>query len=368
MERKEKIKVLLVASEYAPGMIPFATTIINTLSQDKRFDVHCVCVNSIKNTYSNLIIEKGHPVYVEYPKHKFCKLLYKIWPVKIIQAIEQKSKDFQPDIVHFLTGDFTLASYIKLRKNTNLYYTVHDLHPHEVKLNNLLEKIIFKDVVWGYRKCRESIDNLTTSSLIQLEELKSIYKNKNCVYTPFPTLVTTAIQKGDTLPIELNNVSDYILFFGSVNSYKGVDLLIEAFENSKISETTKLVIAGKGLDYKIHSKNIIRLNRYIDDGEIAVLFRKAKFVVYPYISATMSGVLSLAYYFNKLVLASDIPFFKENATPNITFFKNGDIGDLQLKLEDMVLNTETFQIDMTSYDRLYSVKALADSYWNLYNS
>lgn len=361
-------KILLVASEFAPGMIPFAATIINTLAKDKRFEIHCICVNSKDKSYRGIIEKQAHPIHIEYPGSKVVKMLYKIWPFRVITEIDNFMKDYNPDIVHFLTGDFTLASYIRLHKNANMYYTVHDLHPHEVRLNSILEKIIFKDVVWGYRKCRESIDNLTTSSLCQLEELKCSYNNKKCLYTSFPTLVTTSIQNGNAQPIELQNESDYVLFFGSVNSYKGVDLLIKAFEKSKISETTKLVIAGKGIDYKIRSKNVIRLNRYIDDDEIAILFRKAKFIVYPYISATMSGVLSLAYYFNKLVLASDISFFKENATQNVTFFKNGDIGDLQLKLEDMVINTGTYLIDTTSYNRLYSAKALADSYWNLYNS
>lgn len=361
-------KVLFIASEYASGMIPFAVTVINTLSQDKRFNIRCICVNSNKHTYRGLIKESAQPIFIEYPKSKIKKMFYKIWPFKIIQAIRRLSNDYQPDVIHFLTGDFTLALFVANNVNDKFYYTVHDLHPHQVQTTSLIDKLIFKDIIWGYEKCRNSIAHLTTSSLVQLDELKQLYKNKTCIYTPFPTLVTPAIQNGTNHPIELQNISDYILFFGSVNSYKGVDLLIEAFENSKVSEKIKLVIAGKGLDYKIHSKNIIRLNRYIDDDEVAVLFRKAKFIVYPYISATMSGVLSLAYYFNKIVLASDIPFFKENATQNVTFFKNGNIGDLQLKLEDMVLNTITYKIDITSYDRLYGTKALADSYWNLYNS
>lgn len=37
-----------------------------------------------------------------------------------------------PDVVHFLTGDPTLVSYIKFRKNAKMYYTVHDLYSHEI--------------------------------------------------------------------------------------------------------------------------------------------------------------------------------------------------------------------------------------------
>lgn len=360
-------KVLFVASEFAPGMIPFAATVINTLAEDERFEVHAICVNSGKYGYNGLISKNANPKFVDYPQNKVSKLIYKFWPFHIINAIEKARKTLKPDVVHFLTGDFTLASYVILKHDDTFYYTVHDLHPHEVKTSSLLDAIIFKDIIWGYRKCRESISNLTTSSWSQLMELQKIYQGKKCKYTSFPTLVTQEIQNGKKVPIELNGIDDYILFFGSVNEYKGVNLLIEAFEKSKLSDITKLVIAGKGLDYNIHSKNVIRLNRFVDDDEVASLFERACIVVYPYISATMSGVLSIAYYFNKLILASDIPFFKDNATESVTFFKAGDVEDLQLRMENMMTYRESYQLDKTSYSRIYSALALADSYWNLYN-
>lgn len=359
-------KILCIASEPAPGMIPFAATVINTLAEDERFDVYAICVNSQSHGYSYVISQKAHPFFIDYPKSKVAKLVYKFWPFKIIKAIEKVRKELKPDVVHFLTGDFTLALYIMLKHDDTFYYTVHDLHPHEVKITSLFEKLIFKAIVWGYRQCREFISNLTTSSLSQLKELQKIYPQKKCKYTPFPTLVTQEIQNGKKVPIELNDIEDYILFFGSVNEYKGVNLLIEAFEKSRLSDNTKLVIAGKGLDYNIHSKNVIRLNRFVDDEEVAYLFRRASLVVYPYISATMSGVLSIAYYFNKLILASDIPFFKDNATDSVSFFKAGDVMDLQLKMEEMIAHKERYQPDETSYNRIYSTLALADSYWNLY--
>lgn len=366
MESILRKKILFIASEFAPGMIPFAATIINTLARDERFDVHSVCINSMSKSYLGLIDENAHPTFIEYPRSKVVKLIYKFWPFRVIEEINKIRKEYKPDVVHFLTGDFTLASYVRCYHDATMYYTVHDLHPHEVKLNTLLEKIIFKDVVWGYRVCRESIDNLTTSSLTQLQELKMLYGCKKCEYTPFPTLVVPSIMQGTKVPEEIKHIDDYILFFGSVNSYKGVDLLIRAFESFPRNKKYKMVIAGKGQEYPTKSSDIIKINRFIEDDEIAQLFKRAKFVVYPYISATMSGVLSLAYYFNKLVLASDIPFLKEYATSNVSFFRAGDINDLRNQLEDMLENTDSYHIDKTSYERLFGEKALSDAYWKFY--
>ena len=58
-------KILFVASEYAPGMIPFAVSIINTLAKDVRFEVHCVCVNSRNKSYRGLVDKQAHPTNIQ---------------------------------------------------------------------------------------------------------------------------------------------------------------------------------------------------------------------------------------------------------------------------------------------------------------
>ena len=151
-------------------------------------------------------------------------------------------------------------------------------------------------------------------------------------------MITQQIQEGNKKVIELLNENNYILFFGTVDEYKGVDLLIHAYINSKSLNGIKLVIAGKGLTFGNvvnRNKNIIRINRFIDDSEVKDLFSKALFVVYPYRSATMSGVLSIAYYFKKRVLLSKIPFFLENATSISSFFEASNELDLQKQMELM---------------------------------
>ena len=49
--------------------------------------------------------------------------------------------------------------------------------------------------------------------------------------------------------------------------------------------------------------------RFIKDSEVRDLFSRAAVVVYPYISATQSGVTSIASYFDKPMVLSDLPFW-----------------------------------------------------------
>ena len=68
------------------------------------------------------------------------------------------------------------------------------------------------------------------------------------------------------MPLEVSGLKEYILFFGTVDKYKGVDLLVDAYCNLTC-KSLKLVIAGRGFDIETHNENIIRINRFIEDEE-----------------------------------------------------------------------------------------------------
>ena len=116
-----KTKILFIASEFAPGMIPFASKIITTLNCDKHFDVYAIAVTSGKKTYNEILknFDNTHLMQIEYPQSKILKLIYKLYPFSIIRGINKVVKKQQPDVIHLLTGDFTLAPYILTHRVNN---------------------------------------------------------------------------------------------------------------------------------------------------------------------------------------------------------------------------------------------------------
>lgn len=373
----KKIKVLIVAADPAAGMVPFVATIANTLAVNGRFEIYALVVDEERMSYSDKLNKNIKVKAINKPNSPLGKLLFKIYPIKLYHLLEQEISNIKPDIVHFMVGEYLFANHItKIKAKNTLCLTVHDLHPHERSNQPLKDDLIYKEIIYrGYKKCERYIPTLTTSSKSQCRELKVLYPQKNIVFTHFPSLVTEQIKHGTAKVKELSDIKKYILFFGSVDKYKGVDLLISAFCLLENNDDMKLVIAGKGQDYDTNgNKNIIRLNRFIEDEEVGDLFRRASLVVYPYISATMSGVLSIAYYFRKQVLLSDVQFFKENAVPSCTFFHTGDSDDLKNKLQDLLkkqdkIFTEDFYSDMHSdkiitddYSRLYTL--IIENYFN----
>ena len=131
-----------------------------------------------------------------------------------------------------------------------------------------------------------------------------------------------------------------------------------------------LVIAGSRDIYfqrrpQDEQQRVVFINRFIDDSELRDLFGRAAVVVYPYISATQSGVASIASYFGKPMVLSDLPFFKQtcDGCDGIHFFAGGDSQALADAIGHAV--NEGPVSTRPLYDREYSPQALRSTLDNI---
>ena len=110
-----------------------------------------------------------------------------------------------------------------------------------------------------------------------------------------------------------------ILFFGLIREYKGLDILLEAFNG--LPEDFQLIIAGEcygsfdryqAIIDASPAKNRIHLfRRYIVDSEVKDYFSVADATVLPYRSATQSGVSSISYHFDVPMIVTDVGGLRE---------------------------------------------------------
>lgn len=365
---KQPIKVLLVSTGSSSGMVPFVASIVNTLSQSKNFEVYTILMVGKTNPYLTSLNSLDNVTFLNHPQDAFNKFLYKFWPLSLIREINAITKNHGAKIVHLLTNDELLSSYVRYTyKKFEYVFTIHDLVNHETDMKRPLKEKLLRSYWKTLRKrMLPCINNYTTSSLEQYNNFKQSNIGKSITYTHFPTLVTNEMVNGNDEVEELKGMYDYILFFGFVDKYKGVNTLIEAFETAKLTDSAHLVIAGKGINYPCKSNNIIRINRFIKNTEIKDLFAKARVVVYPYSSITMSGVQSIASYFNKKTILSDLPYFREHADDNTQFFPANDTKKLTILLENEYKNP--LIVVRSNYDSIFSDKTLAEDYYRLYSS
>lgn len=224
------------------------------------------------------------------------------------------------------------------------------------------------------REAIEEANYMVTNSRAQYSELKETYPQRKIFFHEFPSLVTPVLASGNIVPKELKGISrPYILFFGRIEEYKGISLLYKAFTESSLTAKYNLVIAGSGTIAFSRSEkdHVIFINRYIKDEEVKFLYENASCVVYPYISATQSGVLSLAYYFGTPVLASDVDYFKSiiEASGAGRLFEKGDIKDLKLKLQNILLSQDRNELiakEKAYYSKFYDGEAIRKELLTIY--
>ena len=110
-----------------------------------------------------------------------------------------------------------------------------------------------------------------------------------------------------------------ILFFGLIREYKGLDILLEAFD--RLGPDYQLIIAGepygsfekyaKAIESSPGRDRIHVFGHYIKDSEVSGYFSAADVAVLPYRSATQSGISSIAYHFELPMIVSDVGGLKE---------------------------------------------------------
>ena len=109
----------------------------------------------------------------------------------------------------------------------------------------------------------------------------------------------------------------YMLFFGLVRAYKGLDLLLDAFAQIKDQlPSLQLIIAGEFYEHedkyrsqiaanKLSDRVVLR-NEFIPDADLRKYFGAADLIVQPYKSATQSGVTQVAFHFEKPMLVTNV--------------------------------------------------------------
>jgi glycosyltransferase involved in cell wall biosynthesis len=206
-----------------------------------------------------------------------------------------------------------LGTIIRFAKNkkTKFIGLIDNVSPHESRIGDKKLSAYF------YKK----LDGFLVMAKGGIQELKDKFNVlKPIEYSPHPLfdIYGEPIDKiAASNALGLDPELHYILSFGLIRKYKGLDLLLKAFQTfSDTHPNHRLIIAGECYDnwedyatiineLKLNEK-VIRFDSFIADQDVKYYFSVADFLALTYKSATQSGVTQIAYSMELPILVTNV--------------------------------------------------------------
>lgn len=252
------------------------------------------------------------------------QLLFSIKLIRKINAVK-------PDVIYseyFADPFITVCALVMLPKS-KVIYAIHDVVPHtnfQGYFESLFENLLRRHFTF--------FQIFSKSQKILFDKL---HLGKTSFYIPL--VVKDFGPSKITVPSK--NITKF-LFFGNIAEYKGLDLLIKAFESllSEGVDNISLTIAGKG-EFWDSCKSLIKNEKYynlnidfIPNSAIPDLFCSHHFLVLPYIDVTQSGPQMIALNYSLPVVASNYDGFRDYIDDKQTgfLFTPKSVDDLKDKL------------------------------------
>jgi len=288
------------------------------------------------------------------------------------------------DIVHIQGHSYLFFLFVPLLKlqRKPIYWTIHDVdfRPTNSGLRGKLETLQVK-LLCQNKMLSKHVDFIIVHGSKLRDKLISngISKDKICVMPHFDYGYLLSLNSGKNV----DNTDGYVLFFGKIKPYKGLDILIKAARivRKKLGNKFSVVIAGKGslayCDTLLSTEDLEYIyvqNRFIPEVEIPRLFKGARFLVLPYTDASQSGVVSLAYTFSKPVIVSNVGSIPEYVDHGVTgfTFETGDTDQLANYMTKLIEdNNLCNEMGKNAYKKILNEMSLdrcCDIINGLYNS
>lgn len=198
---------------------------------------------------------------------------------------------------------------VRRKRRTKVIALVDNLIPHERRPGDR----IFTRYFIG------SVDAFLVMSRAVGEDVRRFTTSKPLAFSPHPVYDNYGAQAQRSEALAKIGLPEgrYLLFFGFIREYKGLDLLLRALADERVRQRDiRLIVAGEyygkqefyeelidELDIK---DRVYLFTDYIPNEEVRYYFAAANLVVQPYRTATQSGISQLAYHFERPMIVTRV--------------------------------------------------------------
>jgi D-inositol-3-phosphate glycosyltransferase len=252
-------------------------------------------------------------------------------------------------------------------KKVKITALVDNIIPHEKRLGDHFLANYFVGACHDFVVMSNSVS----------DELRTFTKTKEIRYAPHPiydnygdSIVKSVAKKHLNLP---ENAS-IVLFFGFIRDYKGLDLLLDAFGETKI-DNLHLIVAGeryedwqpyqKIIDFHNLQPKVHLFPDFIPSDAVKVYFSAADLVVQPYKSATQSGISQIAYHFEKPMIVTNVGGLSEIVKDGVSgYVVAPNVKEIALAMTDFFQQKKDWQVGVREEKKRFSwinlVKSLSE--------
>ena len=195
----------------------------------------------------------------------------------------------------------TIARIARKNGKTKVVCQIDNVEPHEHHLVDKPFNRYYLGAVDGFVYMSEQVGG----------ELRA-YTSAPALFSPHPMFENFGerIERSEACRhLGLDTSKRYILFFGLIRDYKGLDILLEAFEKvvkEGQNEELRLLVAGEFYNDKSQydallerlGERVVLHEGFVKDEAVKHYFSVADALVLPYRTATQSGVTQVAYNFS----------------------------------------------------------------------
>jgi len=311
---KKKIVIIGPAYPLRGGIAIFNQRLAEVMQEDG----YEVTIYSFSLQYPNFLFP-GKTQYSEDSPPEQLNIKVKVNSVNPFNWIKvgREIQRMAPDLVigrfwlPFMGPSFgTILRMIRRNKKTKIIGFVDNIIPHEKRPGDYIFAKYFVSACDSFLVMSKSVE----------EQLRTFTKTKKIVLAEHPISDNfgEAVSYDDALKhLELSKDFRYLLFFGFIRDYKGLDLLLDAMADERIQQMPlKLIVAGEyysneeKYQTQIQSLGIedqlIMRTEFISNEDVKYYFCAADLVTQPYRTATQSGVSSLAYFFDKPMVVTRV--------------------------------------------------------------
>ena len=306
-----KIVVLGPAHPYRGGL----ASIMETMAREYMRRGHEVAIYTFRVQYPSLLFP-GKSQYVDAPAPddlRIERVVNTVNPLNWI-AVGRRLRRERPDMVlmkywtPFMAPCFgAIARIARGNGVTRVICQIDNVEPHEHHIVDRPFNRYFLGAVDGFVSMSEQVHG----------ELKA-YTSAPMLFSPHPMFENfgEAVDRAEACRrLGLDPDIRYMLFFGLIRDYKGLDLLLRAWAAAR-PEGYRLIVAGEFyasrdkyvslIDESGLRDEVALHDRFIPDEEVRYYFSAADCLVLPYRSATQSGVTQIAYNFSLPMIVTDV--------------------------------------------------------------